>query len=134
MVFCLLPYWHHFCRTLRRKLRYVYYVTEAVKMKERLQRLLHRQDLCPLFVGSRPTTLKLYRKYWLQLFLRHFLGNRFKRRIVDSTARTCEQCKRTLGGTKQSVIFWAYTELYSFCSPLCRDKWLKPDQFVCKST
>jgi len=102
------------------------YVAEDAEMKGRLQHLLHPLALWCQFGGKFTTLFKLYGRYCWQPFLKNMLNSKVEKQSVNSKAYTCEHCEKSLGRTKPSVIFWAYTELYYFCSMLCRDKWLDP--------
>jgi hypothetical protein len=45
-------------------------------------------------------------------------------RFPCSPVYRCDQCERELGRSKPSLTFWAYTDIYYFCSHVCRKQWL----------
>ena len=109
------------------------YVTEEMEMMTRLQRLLHPSSSWCQSGGRFATVYRLYEKYCRQPLLRNLANPRNNNTSIIQETYTCEHCESPLGKIKPSVIFWAYTELYYFCSQLCRDKWLSATTSDCKS-
>ena len=94
-------------------------------MKIRLQHLLHPQNLWRLFKGNLTGIFKFYGIYCWQPLLRKLPNNDSFEKAQQLANIVCEQCNGVLDKITLPVIFWAYTERYSYCSMTCRDQWLQ---------
>jgi hypothetical protein len=99
---------------------------EKAEIKVRLQHLLHPLRLWHQLGGKFTPISKLYERYCWQPFLRNMFTHKVEKWPINTPSYTCEQCEKPLGSKRPAVVFWAYAELFYFCSLPCRDQWLDP--------